>query len=282
MLKITLDIFSGLPNPTWTLKGEEAQTVLREIQNTRGGVSELDSGTQPLGYRGFIIETEGTTRGLPSIFRVTSSSSLNETKAREILRKLRNNRSRGEIPTLPPPDANQPDNTIPESDPETVNPVSRSQSEGQCPFVATKYDPRPWNQLQVIRRNNCYNYATRRQTNTFAQPGRISGIDIGKPITARRVIRAALADGARSVQQCLSRSDAPLVMALVIAPDPEFNDFHWYRYHQEGVWGHKPGQTRARNVDNSGEVIKNPETCDRGSYTQFAGYFFVPRSMKVQ
>jgi hypothetical protein len=40
-----------------------------------------------------------------------------------------------------------------------------------------------------------------------------------------------------------------------------------------GLWRHKPDQTAARNTDNSNRVIVNPETCDRGRYTHFCGYF---------
>lgn len=34
-----------------------------------------------------------------------------------------------------------------------------------------RFDPEKWNAPPTIRRNNCYNYATDIQTDTFAQPG---------------------------------------------------------------------------------------------------------------
>lgn len=64
-------------------------------------------------------------------------------------------------------------------------------------------------------------------------------------------------------------------MALVIAPN---QDYHWYRQDRDGRWTHKPGRTSATNVDNSGQIITNPETANRGAYTQFGGYFFSPSS----
>ena len=286
MLKVTLDIFSGLPNPTWTLDGETAQTVLKEIQNTRGAITDIDADVQPLGYRGFIIEPQGTSRGgLPQAFRVKSSNSLNEAKAQEILKQWRRGGSRAISGSSSEkvPSESTPADTIPEGKTEqgTVPNQARS-SRGQCPFVATRYDPRPWNQRDVIRRNNCYNYATRRQTNTFAQPGRASSFVLGEPLSAKRVIRGALLDGAHPTNKCLSAEEAPLVMALVFSPS--IDDFHWYRLHRDsnGIWGHKPGQAQARNIDNSGQIITDPETCDRRPYTQFLGYFYAPRSMKVR
>jgi len=59
-------------------------------------------------------------------------------------------------------------------------------------------------------------------------------------------------------------------VALVIWPN---NDYHFYRRDSNGWWSHKPGQTVARNVDDSGQLISNPETANRGPYSVFAGYF---------
>ena len=74
---------------------------------------------------------------------------------------------------------------------------------------------------------------------------------------------------------CFPDSEKPRPLtALVVAPGPGFVDYHWYRLQKEGFWGHKPGSTAARNVDNSGHVITNPETANRGPYRLFCGYFY--------
>jgi hypothetical protein len=67
-------------------------------------------------------------------------------------------------------------------------------------------------------------------------------------------------------------------MALVI--DPGW-DYHWYRHQRGGFWGHKPGGTAARNLDNSNVLIVNPETCNRGGYTDFCGYFYAGLSVVI-
>ena len=64
-------------------------------------------------------------------------------------------------------------------------------------------------------------------------------------------------------------------MALVIAPGPGFVDYHWYRRDSNGYWSQKRSYFPAKNVDESGHLITNPETADRGSYTEFGGYFCV-------
>ena len=67
---------------------------------------------------------------------------------------------------------------------------------------------------------------------------------------------------------------------MVVWPGP-YGDYHWYRKQTGGFWGHKPGGTPAKNVDNSNRVITNPATADRGPYTLFCGYFYAPKSMRV-
>lgn len=48
----------------------------------------------------------------------------------------------------------------------------------------------------------------------------------------------------------------------------EGGDFHWYRRDNKGtcIWSHKPGQTRATNLDDAKRVITDPRTADTGVY----------------
>ena len=43
-------------------------------------------------------------------------------------------------------------------------------------------------------------------------------------------------------------------------------DYHWYRLDNTGRWSHKPGQTRATNLDNSKRPINDPRRADLGTY----------------
>lgn len=52
-------------------------------------------------------------------------------------------------------------------------------------------------------------------------------------------------------------------------------DYHWYRQDADGYWSHKQGTTAVKRTDESGKLITDPENCDRGSYTNFVGYFAV-------
>jgi hypothetical protein len=120
---------------------------------------------------------------------------------------------------------------------------------------------------------------TNRRTDTRAQPGRATGC-YPYPMACDAVTKAALCDGARKRYNCFPETEAPRnLIAMVVWPG---NDYHWYRLHSEGFWGHKPGGTAAKNTDNCNKVIYNPETCCRYPYTLFCGYFYTCKSMKVK
>jgi hypothetical protein len=142
-----------------------------------------------------------------------------------------------------------------------------------------QYEPQRWNDSNGIQyNNNCYNYACNQPTGTYAQPGRASG-QMYSSIDCREVGDGAVSDGLIRTDcdwGCGCRECCHKV-ALVIAPGPGFQDFHWYRLDRDGRWSHKPGGTEATNLDSSGSLITDPRTADRGPYTIFCGCFCVCR-----
>ncbi len=51
-------------------------------------------------------------------------------------------------------------------------------------------------------------------------------------------------------------------------------DYHFYRYNPGiNLWTHKRGWTPVAATDDSGNLIFDPKTCDRGDYRYFMGYF---------
>ncbi|MHC4956375.1 MAG: hypothetical protein ACYTGZ_21240 [Planctomycetota bacterium] len=136
------------------------------------------------------------------------------------------------------------------------------------------YSPNFWNSSSWVRtNNNCYNYSNNKRTDTFAQPGRASGTTLGlSNLNCADVTAAAIADGIEAAPSSATCPSHCVKIALVINPGV---DYHWYRLDSDGMWTHKPGQTAATNLDNSGNPITNPETADRGGYTIFCGYFCI-------
>lgn len=142
------------------------------------------------------------------------------------------------------------------------------------------YDPAKWNEPASVRHsNNCYNYATDIRTDTFAQPGRASGNQYTS-IDCAAVGAGAVSDGLTATDCDLGCGcrDCCHQVALVIWPG---YDYHWYRHDQDGTWSHKPGGTAATNLDNSGNVITDPRTADRGGYTVFCGCYCVCDGVSV-
>ena len=58
-VEVELDIFSGMPNPTWVLTNGEADSFVKKLAAlSRTSATELSGN---LGYRGFIVQvTQGT------------------------------------------------------------------------------------------------------------------------------------------------------------------------------------------------------------------------------
>jgi hypothetical protein len=53
-VEVELDVFSGIPNPSWALTADQAQTLARQLAALRPSASRELSGH--LGYRGFVVQ----------------------------------------------------------------------------------------------------------------------------------------------------------------------------------------------------------------------------------
>jgi hypothetical protein len=137
---------------------------------------------------------------------------------------------------------------------------------------APLYEPDWWNVPQRQPFNNCYNYAPNYRSDTFAQPGLAAGAMYASR-TCAAVLPAAVKD--ELINQPKANNKCPgegHLVALVVAPG---FDFHWYRKGRNGYWSHKPGSTAVTNLDNSGNLIRDPRTADRGPYTDFCTFMVV-------
>lgn len=288
MLKITADLFSGRPNPTWTAEADEARELLRQISQNRAATGRLEEGFQGLGYRGLIVEVLSDTIAdqydLPATFRLAHNSQARGLEiAERIFSSMQNAQALdeglrqfaiGELQRL----GTQTETTEPDSPATPAKESKEAQAQVTCMIELGAFNPGFWNDPAHIHRNNCYNYASNRRTDTFAQPGRATGHQ-ATVMACANVTAGALSDGLHHRYNCFPDSEKPRwLMALVVAPG---YDYHWYRKQKEGFWGHKPGGTPARNTDNNGAIVWNPETAARGPYTNFCGYFYACKSQKI-
>lgn len=316
MITVELDIFSGNPNPVWTLTAqEEKELVARVMADPSLTLAPKSAGK--LGYRGFIISASNEARntleksGLPSRFYIesqenadTEAALLNSIEAgkrvaddvrqvafdsiratnqlwSEYWRTHTNidslaldsrtakgfERSVNSLEPNIPLDAPRPDKNAPDS--LVCGPLVYT-SDTNFTF---------WNDAYSRPRNNCYNYAANYRSHTFAQPGRVTGAQ-WTSLADCSTVPGSVSYGADSdgFETTCYPSGNQLYVCLVLWAN---NDFHWYRLAANGHWCHKPGQTAARNYDNSGNWISDPATCNRGPYTLVCSYRYFPNGWSV-
>ncbi len=290
-LRITIDIFSGRPNPVIELTETESKKALEQLRPDRK-LEKGEPGLPPfstLGYRGLVIEQVGArVKSLPKTFRLVHGDLFGEELAHRAadaqfedsllatagpIRKVKLGRDfpaflRKEVDRFRKLRLRHPWKPIPW-------PV---RIRCRC---APLYEPNWWNDGgQRQGNNNCYNYGTNYRTDTFAQPGQAAGA-IYTALTCAAVRPAAIADdlidAPKADNKCPKEGH---LVALVVAPGW---DFHWYRKGRNGYWTHKPGGTAATNQDNSGASIPDPRTADRGPYTDFCTFMVVMHGhIKIQ
>jgi len=164
--------------------------------------------------------------------------------------------------------------------------------------------------------NNCYNYSTNVATNSFAQPGRMTG-NMYQQATGADVSKGAVSDGLQLIgdvdtvalmrwlkQSTITRKKGHAVALLISKPfGPQWGgDFHWVRCDNtwaalnEGVpmqWSQKDGKDSVTNFDFAGFQITDPRNANwvvnQGpvcgedlvvSY-EFYAYMFVPGTREI-
>jgi len=283
-LRITIDVFSGRPNPVIELDDRDAIDVaerLRPARRLEEGEGELPS--EPiLGFRGVVIEQVGDAL-VPELPRVT---------------RLAGGALFGRGLAHSPTDEGVEDFICGSTGPfrgidlqdDFFDRLGEERERlrevrGKLPWpvplpwpwlrrcrCAPVYEPNWWNVPSRQPLNNCYNYATNYRSDTFAQPGLAAGA-MYTALTCAAVLPAAVAD--ELVDSPNADNACPVnghLVALVVAPGW---DFHWYRKGRNGLWSHKPGPTPVTNVDNSGMLIVDPRNADRGPYTDFCTFMIV-------
>jgi hypothetical protein len=284
-LTVTLNIFSGRPNPTWVIPEGGAAEFNDRISKLESLSNLKAPGVMGgLGFRGFTVRRNEEN----TVFHVhegvvdpghTTASLMAED--REIEKWL--------LATAPTDLAGEVRSHVEEAiaRPINVSALITGILVRRCPICqavdAPAYTPATWNTPAVQPHNNCYNYANNRITNTFAQPGRATG-HMYTQLTAcagkGSVEAGAVSDGLVASPNFSGHLAAGhgWYVAVVLWPGV---DYHWYRQDKTGCWSHKPGSTAARNVDNSGKTISDPKTADRGPYTIFCTYMITKSTVHI-
>lgn len=271
---VTLDMYSGRPNPSWEVSDADAKKLRKMLGKKRKITNVSSPGSSGLlGYRGLLIASAEdvalpkTMRAFDGILEVASLDTPNyvdhDSEVEEFLL--------GTAGSILSDDERK--FVGQEIQKNVVGGVANSVKNFELLSIPP-YDPGKWNNNQtVLRNNNCYNYGNDTITNTFAQPGRGTGQSGPNPPACAGTSAAAIRDGLKSIPNPDISPVEGHICALVVSTTPAFFDYHWYRRDNNGMWSHKPGQTAARNTDNAGKLISDPRNCDRGPYNNFCGFF---------
>ncbi|OEJ43064.1 hypothetical protein AR457_02065 [Streptomyces agglomeratus] len=301
--RVTLEIYSGLPNPSWMVTDpDQVQRFLRLFLRHRAGLAVAPGGFTGVDFRGMKIDFASDTVqsfGLPPSIEIAGGGAVDPFASAELAEEL--------LETMPEPAEEEERGDFRVLRDATRQAIQRSVKEGlggtetiepgeppdqalaaeveeqlrlidqrlnACPFDAGPFEPAFWNNFYVVERNNCYNYAVNQRTDSFAQPGWAHGYRIPPSVTCADVRTGVLRDGLRVWGDCQPAGYERHLVALVTGTMMSGKrDYHWYRRHREGFWGHKLATNPAQNVDYSNNVITNPFSCNRGRYTDWCGFY---------
>ena len=284
MLSVELDIFSGRPNPSWILTEKDEKELFDRLIADPSLMRPVSASPNRLGYRGYIISRldeeqadsqekkakfptrfrlgsglEGPEKGAEASLWLLDTSEQLDTEVDDYLREV----ARDSILRLERPQSSS-------GGPENIH--EKTGMSCVANYLTSSTDFSFWNGTSYYQaNNNCYNFASNKRTNTYAQPGRSTG-HIYSAFTCANVTAAIKSDGWAA--SC--RASNNLSICLVIWPN---RDFHFYRFCSGGRWCHKLAGAPAKNTDESGRSISNPQTCNRGVYTQFCDYWFADNSV---
>ena len=162
VFNVTLEIFSGRRDPTWLIASTTNAPLFNQVQNALKAGQGLDPSQMParLGYKGFLVTGENDEKEYLIYGKSTitlQKALLDSIPPRVMSTKLKSNLAKKIF---------------------TVKPLTITHSHEITKRKATIYNEPTtmfWNRDFVRINNNCYNYATNKDTNTFAQPGKASG-----------------------------------------------------------------------------------------------------------
>ena len=296
--RVVLRLFSGLPNPSWTLPNNMADDIRRTFQNLpflreplqpqviRGKPSD-PLGRPRSGYRGFQIFADAQAR-VPEY---------------EIFGFLVLENATGRVRTDGTAIAESivwrsvPDSVLEQLGNVTFAQVSAPGNEQHIQGVQGAYvdlncghGPRYvkngglYNKL--IRENNCYNYATRKPNlipfTDAAVPGQNNNTNEFTPETLRQALKEDKLEYKGLTQPDTCRpADQHWVAALVRhEADGQLTDVHFLRLDKSGMWSHKDGDDAVTDEDDRGHKIGDLTQALFLGFPELAGFFLAKKQFR--
>ena len=146
------------------------------------------------------------------------------------------------------------------------------------------FEPQKWNDKDYIKNNhNCYSYAFNDYSGTRtgkAQPGYFAHYPpINNTEYNCKDIYKRIKKDNPSIMKTNFNDKCPkgsYKAFFALSPDGD-TDYHFYRHDSNGYWSHKPGRSKAVDIDAKNNKIKNPIKADRNygiyNYKKPCNYF---------
>ncbi|KAJ4458021.1 putative Insoluble matrix shell protein 1 [Paratrimastix pyriformis] len=268
---VTLNVFTGERDPSWSVKNPSAELIEMLQQN-----AEPEYRPWPwyrMGYRGFEVLIDGAKTVVYG--NKALEHALFATAPAGLLKDTIVDHAHQHIVSRPL--------TAPRRDHVLQTSVTRRVGD-QCTIPVVGPDNETAFDLahddcgffvSHCSSNNCYAYGSDIVTDTFPQPGRGSGKKWDHN-TCVDIRASAERDGLKWAGTTLPVDDLPVghYVSLHIWPN---TNFHWVRKDTNLAthWSHKPGGTPVREVDNNGHKITDPSKADLSPWSEFCGYMIV-------
>ena len=225
-------IYSGVPDPTWSVhpRHDSFKTMKEHLHHARTTRKIYRHQTMPaiLGYKGFLVHPPQAeeaelvvgqeTKELQKLLLETMPAGLiSEGLLQKVLHAI-------ESTSVPHPSSE----LLGKSQRASLQEVSQASRKGYEAEKIQHYAPKlnldRWNTEDLVRqKNNCYNYANDKITNSFAQPGTASGRPYGA-LTPEELLQASESDGLVKLDigphdPCPEAPEQPnCLVALFVAP----------------------------------------------------------------
>jgi hypothetical protein len=310
VLEVELDIFSGMPNPSWTLSESQEKELYERVRSDPSQAASARTASQRLGlgYRGLIVRRTKTDDGpwdkamsrgrnrLRDEFRLGLKRAKAESAAEWLLTTAGPQEARIDDELLElayrgvklAPPARGPRDPVAKIDRKQVQEAEvavdapydleaeHHETWWACPSNYFSANVPFFNDPAHVTRNNCYCFASNHRADVrYARPGQRAGHP-AQSMSCGSVVDGLRADGWKDGCE-------PNALTIVLVIWPGY-DYHFYRLVTGGPywwWGHKPGGTPAKYTDDCGHAIYQyqgkgyaPNNICRGGYTDFCGYFY--------
>jgi hypothetical protein len=296
-LEVTLDVFSGNPNPSWEMPPEKVKEFF-EIEGWKELMNPEDYGVSlELGYRGYLIsvlseEDDGKINlptsnapkttpeiskveesSLPRTFRIYGSKALSEQSRtfkpslslEEIQQKekwlLQTYSAEASAVDLTSGITQYVEQSISTGGTHDQSRQEEAQKESQLPTTETLSACNLWSAYYNPGFwNDSYSISRNNCYNYACNYRTHTFAQPGRAHNCNFTLDCnSVFNAARCDGLTTSCGSNPLyLVALVMWPG---NDYHWYHWHGAGsdyFWGHKPGGTAARNWDHIGNYLVPP------------------------